>query len=114
MTTSRNDKRKQRAGRVRAKISGTATVPRLSVFKSLLHFNAQLIDDVSATTVAAAGTKALKVKNSVEGVESVAKEIVSQAKAKKIDTIVFDRAGYKYHGKVKAFADAVRAEGINF
>ncbi len=114
MTISRNEKRKQRAGRVRAKISGTATTPRLSVFKSLLQFSAQLIDDEAGVTIASTGTKTLKVKNSVDGVEALAKEIASQAKAKKIETIVFDRAGYKYHGKVKAFADAVRAEGITF
>lgn len=98
-------KRLSRKKRVRAKVSGTKERPRLSVFRSNTMLYAQLIDDENARTVAEARGK---------DANKVGEDIAAKAKKAKIVKIVFDRSGYKYHGKVKALADAVRAGGIEF
>ena len=103
-----------RKRRTRAKISGTAARPRLSVFRSLTAMSAQLIDDEAGKTLVSANTKALKKKPNLEGAKALGAELGKQLKAKKIDTIVFDRNGYRYHGRIAAFADAVREAGITF
>ncbi len=112
--TTRNTKRRERARRVRSQVSGTAQRPRVNVFRSLTAFSAQVIDDVTGKTLAASSTGAIKADNTVSGAQAVGEALAKQCKELKIETIVFDRAGYKYHGKVKSFADALREGGINF
>lgn len=112
MTTTRNHKRRQRARRVRASITGSVTRPRVSVFRSLTGFSAQVIDDGAGATVASSSTKGLGISNSVEGAAKVGADLVQKCKDAGVETVVFDRAGYKYHGKVKACAEALREGGI--
>jgi large subunit ribosomal protein L18 len=104
--------RLRRKRRVRGKISGTTAMPRLSVFKSNKYFYAQAIDDVNGNTLAAADSRALKLSVSKENVVKVAEAMASNLKAKNIESVVYDRNGYLYHGVVKAFADALRDNGI--
>ncbi|RUO86926.1 MULTISPECIES: 50S ribosomal protein L18 [unclassified Spiroplasma] len=114
---SRSAKRKRRHFRVRAKINGTTAVPRLNVFKSNGHFYAQLIDDVKQKTIVAASTlkmAGLKSTSNIAAAEKVGAEIAKKALDKKVTTVVFDRGGYLYHGKVKAFAEAARKAGLKF
>jgi large subunit ribosomal protein L18 len=120
-------KRKLRHNRVRSVISGTASRPRLSVFRSAGHIYAQLIDDEKGQTLAAASsrelgsktakTKASKTAQGVKKAEAsveVGKLIASKAKDKGITAVVFDRGGYRYHGRVKALADGAREGGLQF
>jgi len=106
--------RLRRKNRVRAKVSGTAERPRLSVNRSLVGMSVQLIDDATGKTLVAASLKEAKGKANVEGAGKLGKLIATKAKKKKIETIVFDRSGYKYHGRVKALADAARESGLVF
>lgn len=108
----KNQNRKRRAGRVRAKISGTALRPRVSVFRSQLNLRVQVIDDVKGVTLASGSLADAKAKNTVEGAGKLGTYIAKECSAKKITEVVFDRNGYKYHGKVKALADAMRDGGI--
>ncbi len=115
MKKSRNNRRLHRARRVRAKISGTASRPRLRVFRSLQSMSVQLIDDENQTTLASASLSDIKgAKNNVEGAKKIGEMIAKKASDKKITEIVFDRAGHKYHGKVKAIAEGARAAGLKF
>ncbi len=115
MHITRNDKRKHRTRRIRAKVAGTQQRPRLSVFRSLQDFSAQLIDDTKGETMIAGRVSGLKgANNTVEGVSSLGKDLAQKCKAAGIENIVFDRSGYKYHGKVRAFAEALREDGIKF
>ncbi|MEM9479550.1 MAG: 50S ribosomal protein L18 [Verrucomicrobiota bacterium] len=104
--------------RIRKKISGTAERPRLAVHFSNKNVYAQLIDDESGKTLAAASTKDSASKGSSsankETATSVGKLIAERAKAAKIETVVFDRGGHIFHGKVKALADAAREGGLQF
>ncbi|MEK0431606.1 MAG: hypothetical protein RL139_1410 [Gemmatimonadota bacterium] len=105
--------RARRHARVRAKVAGTAERPRLVVFRSLKHMSAQLVDDVrhhTLLTVTDAGLTGKKAEKSAE----VGKRIAQQAKAAGITKVVFDRAGYQYHGRVKAVADGARDGGLEF
>jgi large subunit ribosomal protein L18 len=111
---SRNNLRLQRKRRVRAKISGTGLVPRLAVFRSLKGIQAQVIDDAKGVTLAFASLKEVKGKNDIAGAKKVGGEVAKKCLAKKIDRVVFDRAGYKYHGKIKALADGAREGGLKF
>lgn len=114
-TKSRNQARLKKHLKIRTKISGTPTVPRLSVHKSLQNFYAQLIDDTTGKTLASASTIKDKVYGgNVNAAKKVGKELGIKIKKLKIEKIVFDRSGYLYHGRVQAFADAVREEGIKF
>jgi len=107
--------RSLRAARVRAKISGTAERPRLSVTISNMHVSAQLIDDVKQHTIAAATTVgAKKTGPMTERAAWVGTEIAKKAKKAKISAIVFDRNGRKYAGRLAALADAARKEGLEF
>ena len=104
-----------RHNRVRSKISGTAKRPRLAVFRSNAHISAQIIDDVTGKTLASSSD--LKVKKGgtkVEMAKKVWEELAKKAKELKIKTIVFDRWGFAYHGRVKALADAAREWGLKF
>lgn len=100
--------------RVRSVVSGTASRPRLSVFRSLGHIYAQLIDDTSGRTLASASSQKQGKFKKTDASDMVGKQIAEKAKELKIDKVVFDRGGYKYHGRVKALAEAARAGGLKF
>lgn len=107
--------RLKRKRRVRAKVSGTSERPRLSVYRSLTTIYAQLIDDNSGKTIAQANTKDLsKGKNDVEGAGLVGELIAKRGKEAKIESVVFDRGGYNYQGKVKSLAEGARKGGLKF
>ncbi len=111
----RKSARARRHRRVRVKVSGTAQKPRLSVFRSLNHVYAQLIDDTTGRTIAAASTLGLKAgKKDLEAASAVGKAIADKAKQAGIATAVFDRGGFLYHGRVKALADSARESGLAF
>lgn len=113
---SRNNERIRRHARVRAKISGTNKTPRLVVFRSNKNIEAQVIDDTKGITLVSASSKGLKLANggNIKASEEVGKAIAEACKAKKITTVVFDRGGYIYHGRVKALAEAARSNGLKF
>ena len=108
----KNALRIKRKRRVRGNISGTAEKPRVSVFKSNKYVSAQAIDDVAGVTLASIDSKVLGLSANIENAKKVAAEFANNLKAKNIDTVVFDRNGYLYHGVVAAFADALRENGI--
>jgi large subunit ribosomal protein L18 len=108
-------KHKLRKGRVRSRISGTEQRPRLSVFRSNTQIYAQVIDDISGKTIAATSSVAIKSKGKkAEQASLVGKDIADKTIAKGVKSVVFDRAGYKYHGRVKALAEAAREAGLQF
>jgi len=112
-------KRYRRHKRIRAKVTGTSEVPRLCVFRSNNHIYAQLIDDQKGVVISAASDKEIKKnKGSKKGKTELAFEtgklIAQKAKKKKIERIVFDRAGYKYHGRIRALAEGARKGGLRF
>ncbi len=111
LKTRRREKAKLK---IRARISGTQLRPRVTVFKSNKYFYAQAIDDVKGVTIAYADGSKLGVKPSREGVKVVAQTLADALKAAKIESVVFDRNGYLYHGVIAAFADALRENGISF
>ena len=117
---NKNEDRKMRATRVRAKISGTPERPRLNVFRSLNNIYAQVIDDTKGVTLAQSSTMDKNIAKSIEGkTKQEAAFIVGQAIAKAaigkgVKTVVFDRAGYQYTGRVKALADGARDAGLEF
>lgn len=104
----------KRKRRVRAKISGTAERPRVSVFRSNKHFYAQAINDVTGTTLAACDGANMKLKANKEDAKKLATSFAAALKEKKITTIVFDNNGFGYHGVVAAFADELRNNSIEF
>jgi large subunit ribosomal protein L18 len=119
MTLDRKEARERRRRRVRAKIYGTAARPRLNVFRSLNHIYAQLIDDEAGHTLVAASTmeKAVRAQAGLKKTEEAAlvgKLIAQRALERQIKRAVFDRAGYRYHGRVKAVADGAREGGLEF
>ncbi|QQS23185.1 50S ribosomal protein L18 [bacterium] len=104
-----------RKGRVRSRVSGTESRPRLSVFRSNTQIYAQIIDDVTGKTLAATSSINLKATGKkVDQAVNVGKDIAAKATAAGIKAVVFDRGGYKYHGRVKALADAAREAGLQF
>ena len=111
-----NKARQKRHTRVRAKISGTAECPRLSVYRSLNHIYAQLIDDVKGVTLVAASTTEKEFENggNIEAAKKVGELLAKRAAEKSIEVCVFDRGGYIYHGRVAALADGARAGGLKF
>jgi large subunit ribosomal protein L18 len=117
---SSNIARKRRHVRIRINVSGTPNKPRLCVFRSLSNIYAQIIDDASGTTLASANSlgtelkEQLKGKNKTQVAELVGSELAKGAKEKGISNVVFDRGGYKYHGRVKALAEAARKAGLKF
>ena len=104
----------KRHRRVRSKVSGTAKIPRLAIFRSLNNISAQIIDDTAGKTLASASTLKLKGKSTVDAATKVGQEVAKTALGLDIKQVVFDRAGYKYHGKVKAVAEGAREEGLKF
>ena len=112
-----NAQRLKRHKRVRAKISGTPEMPRLNVFRSEANIYAQVIDDVNGVTLASASSldKAIEgYGGNIAAATAVGKLVAERAKAKGIETVVFDRGGYLYHGRVKALAEGAREGGLKF
>ena len=112
-----NAQRLKRHKRVRAKISGTPEMPRLNVFRSEANSYAQVIDDVNGVTLASASSldKAIEgYGGNIAAATAVGKLVAERAKAKGIETVVFDRGGYLYHGRVKALAEGAREGGLKF
>ena len=114
MKPTKQNQRERRGIRVRAKISGTAQRPRLVVFRSNRNIEVQLIDDEAGKTLAGATAHAEKNASTVPSAEKVGADISEKAKKLKISECVFDRNGYKYHGRVKAVAEAARKGGLKF
>ncbi len=100
--------------RIRGKISGTATRPRMTVFRSNKHIYVQLVDDLEGKTLVASSSKGLDGGTKVEIAVKVGEAIAQKAIAAGIDTVVFDRNGYLFHGRVKSLADAARNGGLKF
>ncbi len=113
-TKEKTIRRTRRHNRVRAKVAGTASRPRLSIFRSNTQIVAQLIDDEKMNTIASVSTKTQKGKTQGERSIEAGTEIAKVAKEKGVETVVFDRGGYLYTGNIKAFADAARKEGLIF
>jgi large subunit ribosomal protein L18 len=112
-------RRLHRHRRVRARIAGTPQRPRLAVFRSLSHIYAQVIDDAAGLTLAAASTLEPAIRgqrqgNKTEQAKLVGKTLAERARDKGIDSVVFDRGGFLYHGRVAALADAAREAGLRF
>jgi len=116
MKQVKREKRQLRHKRVRAKIMGTAKIPRLCVFRSNKHIYGQLIDDEKGKTLLIASDleiKKVKVKK-IDIAQQVGQLLAKKAIDKKIEKIIFDRGGYKYHGRVKALAEGARQGGLKF
>lgn len=113
-TLSRTIKRERRHRRIRAKVSGTSEMPRLSVYKSNRAVFVQLIDDEAGVTIVAISSDKVKGKTIREKALELGKEIAKLAVAKKIKKVVFDRGGFIYTGKIKAVADGAREGGLEF
>lgn len=117
---NRNRQRKRRHQRIREKLVGTPRRPRLNVFRSLSHMYAQVIDDVNGHTMASASTLDDEVQQELNGLTKteqarlVGELIARRAKEHGVDEVVFDRAGYKYHGRVRALAEGAREGGLEF
>ena len=107
-------RRKKIKTRIRGKVSGTAERPRMSVFRSNKGIYVQLIDDIAGRTLAAASSKGLEGGTKTEVSAKVGQEIAKKAQEKGITTVVFDRSGYLFHGRVKSLADAAREAGLKF
>jgi len=113
MTNTKEQNRKKRQRKIRARISGSAKRPRLAVFKSSAQIYAQLIDDDKGLVIAQSSS--LKTKEAgIEAAKKVGLEIAKKAKTKKVETCVFDRGGNLYHGRVKSLADGAREGGLKF
>ncbi|MFL5382900.1 MAG: 50S ribosomal protein L18 [Longimicrobiaceae bacterium] len=119
-TKTREDKRLRRHRRVRGKVHGTAERPRLVVHRSINHLEGQVIDDVAGRTLVGLSTNApdLRAKrgelNKTDASRELGKALAEKAKAAGVDKVVFDRGGYLYHGRVKAFAEGAREGGLDF
>lgn len=113
---SRNDMRVARHTRLRKKVEGATGRPRLAVFRSLKHISAQIIDDATGTTLAAASSleKGLKASGNAEGAKKVGEELAKRAKSKGVTLVVFDRGGFRYHGRVAKLAEGAREGGLEF
>ena len=114
MKLTKQQQREKRHNKIRSTLSGTAKKPRLCVFRSLGHIYAQLIDDTAGVTIVSSSSLKEKKAKGMDLARAVGADIAKKALAKKIDTCVFDRGGYIYHGRVKALAEAAREEGLKF
>ena len=115
MSTTKSARRLRIRRGVRNKIAGTAERPRLSVFKSNKAIYAQIIDDAKGSTLTATSSIDLGIKNNtIEHAKSVGSKLAEKAKAAGIESVVFDRGGYQYHGQVKALAEGARDGGLKF
>lgn len=113
---SKNNERQRRHARLRTRVSGTASCPRLNVFRSNKHISCQIIDDEKGNTLVACSSKNLKLDNggNVEAAKVVGTKIAELALANNIKEVVFDRGGYNYHGRIAALAKAAREAGLKF
>ena len=115
---SRGAARRKRHDRIRLTLAGTDGRPRLAVFRSLNNIYAQIIDDASGKTLAAASTAEKELKGSkstkIEGAAVVGRLVAERAKSAGVERVVFDRAGFRYHGRIKSLADAARDAGLEF
>lgn len=116
MPKSRGDLRIARHERLRKKVAGTPARPRLAVYRSLKHISAQIIDDTTGTTLAAASSeeKGLESKGNADGAKAIGAKLAQRAKEKGISAVVFDRGGFRYHGRVAALAEGAREAGLEF
>lgn len=114
MRFSKKGRRKKIHRGIRSKIKGSASTPRLSIFRSNKTIYGQLIDDVNGVTLASASSDAKASGNKTDAAKVVGKEIAEKAKSHGIETVVFDRGGYLYHGRVKALAEGAREGGLKF
>lgn len=114
MTTKKEQRRLKIKFRIRKRVNGTAERPRLSVFRSNKQIYAQVINDITGTTLASASSLGLEKMPKKEQAQKVGALIAEKAKAAGIETVVFDRNGYLYHGRVQELADAARKGGLNF
>lgn len=119
MKLTKEQARHRRKVRIRKKLSGTSERPRLVVFRSNSHLYAQLVDDIAGVTLASSSTQQLArtgsaLKPNKAGAAEVGKDIAAKALERKIESVVFDRNGYIYHGKIKALADGAREGGLKF
>jgi large subunit ribosomal protein L18 len=117
-TASRGAARRKRHDRIRLRLEGTESRPRLAVFRSNIHIYAQVIDDASGRTLAAASTveKELRGSKSTKTEEAavVGRLVAERAKTAGVERVVFDRAGFRYHGRIKSLAEAARQAGLEF
>jgi len=111
---SKTANRLKRKRRIRAKISGCASLPRVSVFRSNRYLSVQAIDDANGTTLCALHSKATGHKSNKEGAAALGEAFAAKLKEASISEVVFDRNGYQYHGVIAAFGDALRANEIKF
>jgi large subunit ribosomal protein L18 len=118
IVASRTASRVKRHERLRLRLAGTPERPRLAVFRSLSHIYAQVIDDTSGNTLAAASSREASFKDAsgtkTDDAKAVGKLVAERAKAAGVDKVVFDRAGFKYHGRVRSLAEAAREAGLDF
>jgi len=116
MSLTKSDRRQRIRFRIRKSISGTATNPRLSVFRSNKEIYAQLIDDVNGVTLLAASSREKEIEKgtNVEVATAVGKLVAEKALKAGIETVTFDRGGYLYHGRIKSLAEGARAAGLKF
>jgi len=114
MSLIKQKKRLRRHKKIRAKIFGTLQAPRLSVFRSIKYIYAQLIDDENGKILIAVNDTKIKEKKKIDKAKEIGKLIAQQALTQKIQKVVFDRGGYKYHGRVKAVAEGAREGGLIF
>ena len=114
--TTKAEQRVARHSRLRKKVEGTGARPRLAVFRSLKHIYAQIIDDATGTTLVAASSqeKELKVTGNADGAKAVGSKLAERAKQKGINAVVFDRGGFRYHGRVASLANGAREAGLEF
>ena len=115
-TRTKKDLRVARHARIRKRVRGNAERPRLAVFRSLKHISAQIIDDTTGTTLAAASSleKDLGGKGNAEGAKAVGTLLAQRAKEKGVNSVIFDRGGFRYHGRVASLADGAREAGLEF
>jgi large subunit ribosomal protein L18 len=118
MARSTRELRQRRHARIRRKLSGTAERPRVAISRTNKHISAQIIDDVAGRTLAAASSVEAGLKKTsggnIDGAKAVADLLATRAKDANITKVVFDRGGFDYHGRVAAFADTLRAGGLEF
>ncbi len=120
MALSKDQTRQRRHQRIRKRLQGTGDKPRLSVYKSLNNIYAQLVDDVAGKTILSASTLEKDIRSTVkhggnlDAAKKVGASLAQKALDKKITIVVFDRGGYRYHGCIKALADAAREQGLKF
>lgn len=112
-TSTRVKARLKNKARIRKKVNGTAERPRLCVYRSLKNISAQIVDDVTGNTLVSVST-VKQGKNNRDICKEAGAEIAKKAMAKNIEAVVFDRGGFVYHGKIKAFADGAREAGLKF